>query len=72
MALLEQFSFCWFHLVKLLSDGLVPVVLRPHFPTLGEGSNPALGAGDLATQVIVMGIHVHYLFMQLLHGLDTI
>ena len=72
VALLEQFPLLRLHLGKLLMDGLVLVVLRPHLPALGEDSDPALGLDDLSPQVIVAGVHVGNFFMELLHGLDAV
>ena len=46
VALLEQFPFLRLHLGKLLMDSLVLVVLRPHLPALGKGSDPVLGLDD--------------------------
>ena len=72
VALLEQFPLLRLHPGKLLMDGLVLVVLRPHLPALGEDSDPALGLDDLSPQVIVAGVHIGNFFMELLHGLDAV
>ena len=72
MALLEQFPFLRLYLGKLLADGLVLVVLRPHLPALGEGGNPALGLDDFPPQVIVAAVHIGDFIVELLHGLDPV
>ena len=72
VALLEQFPLLRLHLGKLLMDSLVLVVLRPHLPALGEGSDPALGLDNLPPQVIIAAVHVGDFIVELLHGLDTV
>ena len=57
-ALLKLFPFFRLYFGKLLVDGLVLVVLFPHLPALGKGSDPALGLDDLSAQVIVTAVHI--------------
>ena len=72
MALLKLFPFFRLYFGKLFVDGLVLVVLFPHLPALGKGSDPALGLDDLSPQVIVTAVHISDFFMKLLHRLDAV
>ena len=72
MALLKLFPLSRLYFGKLLVDGLVPVVLFPHLPAFGEGSDPALSLDNLSPQVIVTAVHISDFFMKLLHRLDAV
>ena len=72
VALFKLFPFFRLYFGKLLVDGLVLVVLFPHLPALGKGSDPALGLDDLSAQVIVTAVHISDFFMKLLHRLDAV
>ena len=62
VALLKLFPLFRFYFGKLFVDGLVLVVLFPHLPALGKGSDPALGLDDLSPQVIVTAVYISDFF----------
>ena len=71
MILLVFLPLARFHLVQLLANGLVLLILRPHFLPFIQGGKAAFGLDTFTAQIIIGVIHGRDFFIKLLHRSNT-
>lgn len=72
MLLLVLLPLGWLQFIQTLTDTFRLLVLLPHFQLFGKNRNAALGADDLAAQIIIIVVHGFNFFIKLRHGADTV
>ena len=72
MLLLVLLLFTRLHLVQLLTNGLIFLILLPHFQPFIQEGNTAFRLNDLTTEIVIVLVHGRDFFIKLLHGRDAV